>query len=155
MRNKNKLNSSAMHRALCSTCSLKFPPFSFPLPPNQLCIVRCNLANVAIFLNLSLIVDCSDICILLHSQSAVYHYHAPSFSLPPSILSLFISCLCPPPVCALPLPQKICLFDQLLHNPPTSLPHLVLVDDCHINVLQLLLPLSLSWFIDMSFVYSR
>ncbi len=44
-RKKNKLNSSNMHRALCCTCSLKFPPF-FPLPPtnpNQFCYVTWPL----------------------------------------------------------------------------------------------------------------
>ena len=63
----------------------------------------------------SLIVDCSDILILLCFQSAAYHAY--SFPLPPSVLSLLTSC-CDP----LMFMSKICLFllYWLLPNCPTS-----------------------------------
>ncbi len=104
-----------MHKALHCTCSLKSPPSLFQ---PSLSVLQYKLTTVAIFLILSLIVDCSNIFILLCLQSAAYHVS--SFSLLLSIFFLFISCLWRPPVCALLLPQKICLLDQLLPNPPTS-----------------------------------
>jgi len=64
--------SSAMQRALHCTCSLKFTPSLFP--PSY-SVLQSNLTTVAIFLNLSLIVDCSDICILLCLQNAVFSCH--------------------------------------------------------------------------------
>jgi hypothetical protein len=104
-----------MHKALRCTCSLKFPPFSFNIFLSVL--QQYNLITIAVFLNLSLIVDCSIIFIPMCLQSAAYH--ASSFSPLLSIFFLFISCMWPPPVWAHLLPQKICLLDQLFHYPPT------------------------------------
>ncbi len=104
-----------MNKALCCTCSLKSPPSLFP---PFLSVLQCNLTTDDALLNLSLIVDCSDISILLCLQSAAYH--ASLFSLHLSIFFWFISCLWPRPVCALLLPQNFCLLDQLLPNLYTS-----------------------------------
>ena len=128
-REKNKPNSSAMQRRLRCTYSLKFPPSLFP--PSY-SVLRCKLTTVAIFLNISLIVDCSDMCIFLHSQSDAYH--ASSFSLPPSVLSL-LSHVCDPLLFA-PSPclrKYACWIGRCCIILPHLLPHLVLVDDCHIN----------------------
>ncbi len=56
--------------------------------------------------------------ILLCLQSAAYDASSFSHLLP--LFFLFISFLWPPHVCALLLPQNICLSDQLLPYPPTS-----------------------------------
>ncbi len=104
-----------MHKALCCTCSLKFPPSLFS---TFVSVLWCNLTTVAVFLNLSIIFGCSIIFTLLCLESAAYH--TISFSLLLSIFFLFISCLWPPPVCALLLLQNICLLDQLLPYPLTS-----------------------------------
>ncbi len=85
---KNKLNSSIMHKALYCTCSLKFSPSLFS---TFLSVLQCKLTTVAVFLNLSLIVDCSIIFILLCLQSAAYLDS--SFSLHLSVFFLFISYL--------------------------------------------------------------
>ncbi len=83
-----------------------------------LSVLQCNLTTVAVFLNPSLIDNCSIFFILLCLQSAAYD--ASSFSLLLSLVFLFISCLWPPQVHALLLPQNICLLDQLLPYLATS-----------------------------------
>ncbi len=122
-----------------------FPPF--------LSVLQCNLTTVAIFVNLSLIVDCSGIFILLCLQSAAYH--ASSFSLLLSVFFLFISCYWPPPVCALLLPQKICLLDQVLPYPPTSFNLSCACGWLFYKIFYIVCCLCYtSWFIGMYFVFS-
>ncbi len=140
-----------MHKALHCTCSLKFPLFSFPTLLISFALELDH--SVAIFLNLSLIIDSSDIfhspvfakcclsCLLIFTTSV-------------RILSL-ISCLWPPPVCALPLPQKIYFLDHLLPNPPTSC---VLSCACGCFLFKIF-PMfcclfSSPWFIGVWFVFS-
>ena len=60
-----------------------------------------------------------------------------------SVCSLFVYVmfLWPPPVCTLPLPQKICSVDRLLHNPPTSFAYSRACGWFSYQFFQLLLPL--------------
>ena len=136
-REKNKLNSNAMHRALPCTCSLKFSPFSFlfSLPSNKFYHASWPLLPSSSISLLLLIV-----VIFLFTCVCISHLICTS-SLPPFVFSLFISWLCPPPVRAFPcLRKSVCWIDCCLILPHFST-HLVLVADCRVNFLQLLLPL--------------
>ncbi len=81
----------------CTTLVLwNSPPSLFS---TSISVLQCILTTVAIFLNLSLIVDCSIIFILLCLQSHAYHAASFSFSLSIFFLIIFVvtpSCLCPP-----------------------------------------------------------
>ena len=105
-REKNKLISNETHRALPCTCSQKFPPFSFPSLLTW-SVVWCNLTTVAIFLNVSLIVDCSDMFILLCLHKPPHLHFLPSSI---CILSVYFLIVTP----------KIWLLNRLLPNPPIS-----------------------------------
>ncbi len=93
----------------------EIPPLLFSQPSYQYCDVTWPLLlSFSIPLSLLIVV----FFILLCLQSAAYDSSLFFHLL--SLFFLFISCLWPPHVRALLLPQNICLLDQLLPYPPTS-----------------------------------